>query len=171
MLPRPAAAGDTVASSSSTPAAWSTRARVPTRWLTRSTGIPHAGTVDRAAYDVTLRWPKKLDLLACGRRVDGGEGADGMRWERRVLDFPAAMLLLRGGQIRLEDGAGRPRPAAAGLRSRCVTRMGKEAREEITKTVADSLAYFEELFGPYPLDELTVVTAPRGFSQAARSGS
>ena len=47
-----------------------------------------------------------------------------------------------------------------------VSRMGKEAREEILASVTGSLAYFEELFGPYPLDELTVVTVPRGFSQA-----
>lgn len=33
------------------------------------------------------------------------------------------------------------------------------------KAVSDSLQYYEQQFGPYPLDEMTVVTANRGFSQ------
>lgn len=67
---------------------------------------PHAGTVDRARYDVTLH----VDLLS--------------------------ESLLRA------------------------------SREELLQAVIDTLAYFEESFGPYPLDELTVVTAPRLFSQS-----
>ncbi|HXT21685.1 MAG TPA: enoyl-CoA hydratase-related protein, partial [Thermoanaerobaculia bacterium] len=41
---------------------------------------PHVGEVDRATYDVELRWPKRLDLLAGGTLVDSGE-AGGERWE------------------------------------------------------------------------------------------
>ena len=41
-----------------------------------------------------------------------------------------------------------------------------ETRFHIVRTVADALQYFERTFGPYPLDELTVVTVPREFSQS-----
>jgi hypothetical protein len=129
---------------------------------------PRAGTTDRAQYDVTFRWPKKLDLLAGGRRAGGGEEGD-VRWERRVLDFPAATFSFEVGRYKIETiRAGHVQVTLA--LDPDVKQMGKEAREEIKKTVADSLIYFEELFGPYPLDELAVVTVPRGFSQAAAPG-
>lgn len=126
---------------------------------------PHAGTLDRAPYDATFHWPKKFELLSCGRRVDGGEGADGQRWERRQLDVPVANFAFEVGRYRIET-AQAGHVAVKLAFDPDVNRMGKETREEIKKTVTDSLVYFEELFGPYPLDELTVVTVPRGFSQA-----
>jgi hypothetical protein len=43
--------------------------------------------------------------------------------------------------------------------------MGRALRDELKRTVTDSLTYFEEVFGPYPLDEMTVSTSSRGFSQ------
>ena len=130
--------------------------------------FPHAGTVDRARYDVTFRWPRKMDLLAGGRRVDGGEQGN-LRWERRTLDFPASTFSFEVGRYRIETvRAGHVQVTLA--LDPDVKRMGKEAREEIAKTVADSVTYFEELFGPYPLDELAVVTVPRDFSQAAAPG-
>ena len=125
---------------------------------------PHAGTVDRAPYEVTFHWPKRLELLSSGRRLDGGE-KDGARWERRAFDIPVAGFAFEVGKYRIETArAGHVQVRLAFDPD--VNRMGKEAREEITKTVTDSLAYFEEVFGPYPLDEMTVVTVPRGFSQA-----
>jgi hypothetical protein len=126
---------------------------------------PHAGTVDRAPYDVTFRWPRRLDLVSCGRRAEGGEGRDGLRWERRVLDIPTAGFAFEIGKYRIET----TRAGHVDIRLAFdpdVSGMGKDARQEIAKTVGDSLVYFEELFGPYPLDELTVVTVPRDFSQA-----
>lgn len=125
---------------------------------------PHAGTVDRASYDVTFHWPKKLELLSSGRRLDGGESGS-TRWERRAFDIPVIGFAFEVGKYRIETAR------AGHIQVRLafdpdVNRMGKDAREEITKTVTDSLVYFEEVFGPYPLDELTVVTVPRDFSQA-----
>lgn len=125
---------------------------------------PHAGTVDRAPYDVTFHWPKRLELLSSGRRLDGGE-KDGRRWERRTFDIPVAGFAFEVGKYRIETAkAGHVQVRLAFDPD--VNRMGKDAREEITKTVTDSLVYFEEVFGPYPLDEMTVVTVPRSFSQA-----
>src|SRR5215210_7837432 len=126
---------------------------------------PRVGTTDRATYDATFRWPKKLGLLASGRKVEGGEQGD-LRWERRALDFPAASFSFEVGRYKIETArAGHVQVTLAFDAD--VKQMGKEARDEIAKSVTDSLAYFEELFGPYPLDELSVVTVPRGFSQAS----
>ena len=169
MLPRPAAEGDKVAvvieyAGSAVDKSQGSYALSDTIFW-----YPHAGTIDRAAYDVTLRWPKKLELAACGRRMDGGEGADGTRWERRSLDFPAAGFSFEVGKYRIEEAqAGHVRVRLAFDPD--VSRMGKETRDEISKAAAESITYFEELFGPYPLDELTVVTVPRDFSQAAGPG-
>jgi aminopeptidase N len=127
---------------------------------------PHAGNVDRALYDVTFHWPKKFGLVSCGRRIGGGEEGDGMLWERRALEQPAAWFSFEVGKFRIETS----RAGHVDIRlafDPTVTQMGKETREEITKTVGDSLLYFEELYGPYPLDEITIVTVPRGFSQAS----
>ncbi len=124
---------------------------------------PHAGTFDRAPYDVTLRWPKALDLVAAGRKVDGGDGPGG-RWERRVLDLPAAAYGFEVG--RFDVRAVQAGHVAVTLAFDASGKLEKKVRDEIAETVTGSLAYFEERFGPYPLDEITVVTTPRSFSQS-----
>ncbi len=130
---------------------------------------PHAGTVDRATYEVTFRWPKGLDLLASGKRVDGGESPDGTRWERRTLDVPTQGFTFEVGKFRTETltagTAGHVRVTLA-FDAEGRSLHERDVRQEIGKTVADALLYFEEQFGPYPLDEMTVVTVPRGYSQA-----
>lgn len=125
---------------------------------------PHAGSVDRAPYEVTFRWPRKLDLVACGRRVDGGEEG-GNRWERRVLDLPAAAFTFEVGRFKQETTqAGHVAVTVAFDPDS--TLLDWKVRREIVQSVSDSLTFFEEQFGPYPLDEMTVVTVPRDFSQA-----
>lgn len=125
---------------------------------------PQTGEVNRAAIDATFRWPKGLDLMTGGRRVDGGEEG-GMRWERRVLDSPALGYTFELGnfdvqtvkaghvEIRFAFGAGS-------------SLTGRGTRESVVQAVKESLLYFEETFGPYPFDELTVATVRRGFSQS-----
>lgn len=125
---------------------------------------PQTGEVNRAAIDATFRWPRGLDLMAAGRRVDGGEQG-GQKWERRVLEVPALgytfelgnydIQTVQAGHVEIRFGFG----AGSAL-------TGRGTRESIVTTVKDSLAYFEEIYGPYPFDELTVVTARRGFSQS-----
>lgn len=134
------------------------------RLLDTESWYPQTGEVSRAAHDVTFRWPKGLDLMAAGRRVDGGE-TGAQRWERRVFDVPILaytfelgnfdLVTAKAGHVdlRFAFGAG-------------ATLTGRGTRESVMQAVKDSLAYFEETFGPYPFDELTVVTASRGFSQS-----
>ncbi|HEX2643199.1 MAG TPA: hypothetical protein VHU81_09415, partial [Thermoanaerobaculia bacterium] len=120
---------------------------------------PHAGTVDRAPYDVTLRWPRKVDLVAPGKRVDGGEDS-GRLWERRTFEIPTSWFTFEVGRYKIETAqAGHVKVNLAFDPE--AKQLLKKEREEIRQTVVDSLAYFEDLFGPYPLDEITVVTTPR----------
>lgn len=125
---------------------------------------PRAGLIDRATYDATFHWPKGFDLVAGGRRADGGQEADGARWERRVLDSPALGFSFEIGSFDIATAkAGHVEVTFAfGTGSKLTSRA---AREEVMQAVTDSITYFEEVFGPYPLDWMTVTTAPRGFSQ------
>ncbi len=125
---------------------------------------PHAGDLDRAAYDVTFHWPKGFELVASGRRAEGGESADGSRWERRLLDRSTLGFSFEVGHFKVETvRAGHVEVRFAfGSGS---SRVGRGVKDDVIKAVTDSLTYYEDRFGPYPLDDLTVTTANRGFSQ------
>jgi hypothetical protein len=125
---------------------------------------PHAGAVDRAAFDVTFRWPKGLELVASGRRMDGGESPDGSRWERRVLDVPSLGFSFEVGHFKAETARAGHVELTFAFGSGTAF-MSRDLREVVKKAVADSLQFYEETFGPYPLDHLVVTTANRGFSQ------
>ncbi|HSN86786.1 MAG TPA: M1 family aminopeptidase, partial [Thermoanaerobaculia bacterium] len=125
---------------------------------------PRAGLIDRASYEATFHWPKGFDLVAGGRRVDGGQEADGTRWERRVLEVPSQDFSFEVGHFDVETAqAGHIRVTFAFGSAGVPT--SRSAKEEVKRTVVDALSYFEEVFGPYPLDELTVAIVPRDFSQ------
>ncbi|HEX5760389.1 MAG TPA: M1 family aminopeptidase [Thermoanaerobaculia bacterium] len=126
---------------------------------------PRAGTLDRARYDVTFRWPRRLELLASGTRAGGGERGES-RWERRTLDLPAAGFVFEIGHFDTQTVAAGHVTVTLAFDAASKKLVGQAERREIAETVTGSLAYYEELFGPYPLDHLTVVTSPRSFSQA-----
>jgi len=132
--------------------------------LSNTTGwYPHAGDVDRATYELTLRWPKRLDLVASGKLVDEGE-EDGERWMRRRLDVPASAVSFELGRYEFEEF----RVGAIDVRV-ALDHVSQDVplavRREVVDTVRDVLEYYQEAFGPYPLDHLQVTTAPRSFSQ------
>ncbi len=135
-------------------------------WVQRDTTgwYPHTGIIDRATYTVTLRWPGKLDLVAPGDLEDRGAGEDGRKWRRWRLGRPSAGYSFEVG--RYETVAGRAGGVTIDV---AVDRIGRKAdRElpgEILATVIDVMEYYGEIFGPYPLDRLQVVSSPRGFSQ------
>lgn len=134
------------------------------RLLDTERWYPQTGEVNRAAIDATFRWPKGLDLMAAGRRVGGGEEG-GMRWERRVLDVPALGYTFELGNFDVQTvQAGHVEIRFAFGSGSALT--GRGTRESVVEAVKDSLLFFEETFGPYPFDELTVTTARRGFSQS-----
>jgi hypothetical protein len=125
---------------------------------------PHCGSIDRATYDVTLHWPRKYDLLAGGKLVDSGEHGR-YRWQRRVLDIPSiAFSFVVGKYDIVERQIDDTRLRLAFSRS--VGKPTPTVRERTVDVISRSLAFLEEAFGPYPLDELTVVILPRGYSQS-----
>ncbi len=132
----------------------------PTHWY------PHTGSVDLATYDVTLRWPKKLGLVAAGKRYDSGRTADGLRFERRRLEHRSRVFGFEIGAFQiLEASVGNVDVTLAvdDLGGRV---LDPNSRELLLKTAVDSLHFFEQIFGPYPLDQLTLVTTSRPISQS-----
>jgi tetratricopeptide (TPR) repeat protein len=126
---------------------------------------PHGGRVDRATYDVTIRWPHKLDLIASGSLVE--EGRDGRyRWERRRLEIPSvAFSFVLGDFIIDKRQVGHVELTAAFNRT-AHGKLDPVARAKVMDTTERALLFFEETYGQYPLDQLTVVTLPRRFSQS-----
>lgn len=164
VLPKPAAQGETASvvvhfESHPVEKDWNIY-----RLLDTQSWYPQTGEINRATVDATFHWPKGLDLMAAGRRMDGGESG-GQRWERRVLERPALGYTFELGKFDVDTvKAGHVEIRFAFGAGSAMT--GKGTRESVRKAVQDSLSYFEETFGPYPFDELTVVTANRGFSQS-----
>jgi len=130
-----------------------------------SNWYPHCGSVDRAAYDVTMRWPAKYELIAGGRLVEGGRTGR-YRWERRILDIPSISFSFVMGDFLVERHQSGHVELTMAFNRGAPIRLTERIRERALDAVDRSLRYFEEVFGPYPLDQLAVVTLPRDFSQS-----
>lgn len=125
---------------------------------------PHAGHVDRATYDLTLRWPKRFDVTASGKLIDSGTGDGGEVWMRRRLDVPASGVSFEIGKYEFETFRVGDIHVTVAF-DRIAQGMLLDTRKEVLGTVRDVLEYYQETFGPYPLDHLQVTTSPRPFSQ------
>jgi hypothetical protein len=126
---------------------------------------PHSGTVDRATYDVTLRWPKKYDVVASGRLE--ASGRDGRYlWERRRLDVPGIAFSFAVGDYIVEHGRSGDTDITMAFGRETRARNAPELRAQMVETVANALEYYQGAFGDYPLGEITLVTVPRDFSQS-----
>ena len=130
---------------------------------------PHVGALDRATYEVTLNWPKRLEVVAAGDRIDGGERPDGTHWERRQLGTPAFGYSFEAGRFEVVRATvERPElpPVAVEVYFDAESEdLPKKVREEIVAAVTDSLVYYGEIFSPYTGPALRVVTVPRLMSQ------
>ena len=126
---------------------------------------PRSGTLDRARYDLTLRWPRALDLVAPGRTVDGGVSA-GIRWERRIVDVPGIAVSFELGRFVFERTRAGHLDVTVAFGKRIADDMGSRARRETVREVREALVYFQSLYGALPFNEFVVVTSPREFSQA-----
>ncbi len=125
---------------------------------------PQPGELGKATYDVTLRWPKNLDLVASGRREQGGVEGN-QRWERRVLESPAWAFGFEIGRYEIERTVVGDVQLALAVDS-ATKRSAGGNRDDLLPAAAEAIAYFEELFGPAPHKEITLVTTPRGYSQS-----
>jgi hypothetical protein len=124
---------------------------------------PRVGDVGRATYDVTLRWPRKHELLASGRVVDSGEES-GMRRERRALDVRSFAFSFEIGSYDIRTEKVGHVDVTIGF-AKGGGALDKGVKDEVFATLREALPFYEETFGDYPLDHLTVATVPRGFSQ------
>jgi hypothetical protein len=125
---------------------------------------PHAGSVDRATYEVVVRWPRRYQLLGSGRVIAEGTDQEKRRWQRRALEVRSLGFSFEIGDF--DTVTGRVGEVAVTV---AIDRLGKGASRglaaEVLQSVEGPLAYYQSIFGPYPLDELVVVSCPRSFSQ------
>ncbi|HEX4953504.1 MAG TPA: M1 family aminopeptidase [Thermoanaerobaculia bacterium] len=125
---------------------------------------PHTGTVDRARYEVTLHWPDRLELAAGGKLIGSGKEG-GQRWERRSIEHAAAGFGFEVGRFTWETrqvGHVKVRVALSPI----AYAEQKRYRDYLLDACEQALPFFEETFGPYPFDELTLATTARLYSQS-----
>ena len=112
---------------------------------------------DAAETEATFHWPREVTLLAGGRLVDRGEDDNGLLRETRRLEPPFDLAGFEVGVfelVREQVGA-----VSVTIALDEVTRvLPEEDRQRIVKTVRGALEFFPEVFGPYPFDDLAVVT-------------
>ena len=164
LLPAPAAAGDVLTIDveySGRPfdrlASGAYRQRRPLGWY------PHAGSIDRATYELEIRWPKKYQLFGSGTVVE--EGVDTRRrWQRRVLEVRTLGFSFEVGDYQVATGVLGNISITVAI-DRLGQNVSPDLAGEVLAGVRGPLAYFQSIYGPYPLDHLVVVSSPRGFSQ------
>lgn len=124
---------------------------------------PHAGVVDEATYELELRWPRGWETLAAGELVAEGKDAAGL-WQKRKIAVPTWGITFAVGKFR------RASREVDGVRVEVALGRDLGASEadlrEILDTAAGALRFYTGLFGPYPLAELTLATAPAEISQS-----
>jgi hypothetical protein len=125
---------------------------------------PRAGRFDRATYDMTFHWPADLGLEGSGQVVESGTEGDGRNWQRRQLDTRALGVSFEVGDFEVVTGQVGHVEVRVAV-DKLAREVSRDLGEEILESVQGSLAYFEGIYGPYPLDELVVVTTPRTMSQ------
>lgn len=126
---------------------------------------PQTGTLNRARYDITYRWPKRLELVTGGRRVDGGT-RDGVRWERRRIDVPGIAASFEIGEFLVQRYRVGHIDVRLAFDRVTAIRMSPAQRREVARTTEESIAFFQAVFGHYPLTDLTIATVQRSYSQA-----
>lgn len=124
---------------------------------------PHAGEEDLATYEVTLRWPKKWQLLAAGTLT--GEGTEGpTRWQARTVTRPTKGFTFQFGNY--ETMTRQLAGVRLTLALDAISRGELRGQEELFDWIADAVEFLTGVFGPLPVEELTVATNQQYFSQA-----
>ena len=128
-----------------------------------SAWYPHAGQLDRAVYDLTFRWPERLQLLASGALVEEGV-EDGRRRQRRRMDVATTHVSFEVGLFDVvTEQVGHVELTVAFNRIRGP--LDLETQQEAVSALKGVLLFYESMFGALPVDQLTVVTTDRDFSQ------
>jgi len=131
---------------------------------TTSRWYPHIGDVGRATYDITFRWPKRLDLMTGGNLLESGE--DGAtRWERRTIPVPTEGVSFEIGNYKVQTVEIEDVKLRIGI-LKTGERLAHGLFEQTVDAVKASFRLYENLFGEFPLDEFTFVTGWRVASEA-----
>lgn len=124
---------------------------------------PQIPGVHPATYRVVLHYHKSLDLMGSGKVEERQVQKGGMVREVRTFDRPSGNFSFEVGDLDIttvEVGHVTARigfiRAPAGL-----SKTARRINQEIIDAVRESLAYYEEILGPYPLDHLEVLMLPR----------
>lgn len=135
-------------------------------WVLRHTlgWYPHAGSIDRATYTLTVHRPKRIDVVAPGSFENLGEDPDGLAVGRWRLDRPSIGVSFEVGDFDIATGRAGDVEITVAV-DRLGQRIEGRLEKEILETVVGVVEYYSEVFGPYPLKNLRVVSSPRGFSQ------
>lgn len=124
---------------------------------------PRIGTVDRATYRAVFDTQGSWVLLGSGRKVEDAKTGS-VRRQIRQLDKPSAFFGFEIGKYKVMERALGHVALTIGFLTDLHTASESE-REATIATIATALATYEERFGPYPLDELTVATTRHEFAQ------
>lgn len=124
----------------------------------------------RSTFQVTYHYPDGYMLASGGQQVDGGKDPDGRVWEKRIISIPVLFLTFEVGDFKWLKGKAGHIDVTVGIDP--LVNLGKDDANGLTpdvllETAVDALEYYEQVFGPYPLDYMTLVTSPRHFSQGS----
>ena len=124
---------------------------------------PHVGEVDEATYELELRWPRGWEVVAAGELLSEGKNEAGW-WQKRRIAEPTWGPTFVVGKFR------RRSREVAGVKVELALGSGLAGSDadlkEMLDAAASSLEFFSKVFGPYPLDELTLASAPAEISQS-----
>jgi hypothetical protein len=126
---------------------------------------PHAGTRDRATYDVTIWRPKKYGLFATGRLTDSGED-NRAAWERRELRSASKRFTFEIGKYKTYEASTGGVDILVAI-PETDPPIRKEYGRRLVEATRQAVKYMQLRFGDYPTDTLTVVRTERRFSQGS----
>ena len=135
--------------------------------LSTTTGwYPRTGTIGQATYDVLIEFPADRTVVASGAAVElpGGESGNdhtGRQRARFRQERPVKAFTFEIGDLSLTHHE----VGHVALTVALHPDFPGWVREQVFQAAAAALAYYETVFGPYPLDHLTLVSAPRDYSQ------
>lgn len=125
---------------------------------------PRTESRGEVRYEATFHYPKTLGLVASGIRTKSGlEG--NTRWETRALQAVSAGFGFQVGDYEFFESKAGSVSLTLALNRRAQEWVRKAGREKIIASTQEILQFYEKIYGPYPLDHLTVATTFSSFGQ------
>lgn len=125
---------------------------------------PQVALTDRATYRVDFDAPSSIQVLAAGTKA-GESSAGGRTTLTKTLDRPTSVYGFEIGHYAVETRQVGHILVEFGYWKDAPSSLAAE-RGSLVAIATAALSAYEEDFGPYPLDTLTIVTAWHDFSQS-----